>query len=342
MNRKPDWLYAIHRVELARHDLRLRRRIPSATGGNLPVQPRLFCRITRTDGVVGFGEAAPHPIYGPSLDAIESLVRTACDSRDASPALPDLVAMALLDANARGLQIPAWQQIGIAAPPAAYRTVITFGGDDPDAVCRDIALAQPPAIKLKLLGGPRDLDVVRAISGAFPLPLAVDVNGAWPVEDAARQLAALEMLRPDLLWVEQPCPPAQLHHRLPTALPIFADEAVDHTGIDLSIYDGVVLKPARVGITRCVQLAQRLHDSGQDVTFGCHLQSSLMSAATLSLCGLATSAWVDLDTVLLIDGDPFEPPTADPHSGRICTPQGAGFGCSPRVALSWQPVFQRA
>jgi hypothetical protein len=123
---------------------------------------------------------------------------------------------------------------------------------------------------------------------------------------------------------------------------VLADEAVDHPEANLDAYDGIVLKPARLGIRRCIELAREARTRGWIVTFGCHLQSSLSSNATLLISGLSTSEWIDLDSVLLVGDDPFDPPSVHSSSGRISCPVGYGLCARPTAALPWESIFQQA
>src|SRR5262245_28789110 len=87
-------------LSIARHSLRLGRSIPSATGGNLSSQERAYCRLEFSDGIVGYGEAAPHPVYGPAIADVEASIRSSWEP--ILPAhLPSALEMALLDGWAR-------------------------------------------------------------------------------------------------------------------------------------------------------------------------------------------------------------------------------------------------
>lgn len=327
-------------LEYARHTLRLDRSIPSSTGGNRQRQERLYLRVTLNDGTVGFGECAPHATIGPSLDdrfrAIAEWIRSA----PAWDSAPVGLSEGLLDAGARARGVPAWQILGVPNPRASCRTLMTFGGSNPEALCREIERERPSAVKLKLLGLPAELDIVREITRSFDLPLALDVNSAWSRDQAHSILPVLERIRPDLLWIEQPCAADTMRHRLPTALPIFADEALECAGFNIEVYDGVVLKPASSGLLKCIRQAGVAREAGKRITLGCQLQSSLLTCASLAISGVVTESWADLDSALLVRDDPFTAPTIDAANSTIHLPSALGFGSLPRVTLDWRPIEQ--
>src|SRR5262245_64177137 len=81
-------------------------------------------------------------------------------------------------------------------------------------------------LKLKL-GGRDGLDVerVRAVRGATPLPLQVDVNEYWSLDEALEAIPELASLGVE--YVEQPLPAGdpdgpELKRR--SALPVYVDE----------------------------------------------------------------------------------------------------------------------
>jgi L-alanine-DL-glutamate epimerase-like enolase superfamily enzyme len=212
---------------------------------------------------------------------------------------------------------------------------VTYGGSDPDQICEEVAAENPSGIKLKLTGTGTDLLVVREVWRAFHRPLVLDLNGSWGWEEAVQQLILLEAENLDVLWIEQPCHPAELRSKLPTRLRIFADEAVDHPAFEWSSYDGIVLKPAVLGLLSCARLGRLAKDRGKAVTLGCHLQSSLLTSASLCLGGFVSEKWVDLDSALLVEDDPFEPPLIDRTTGVIRASEGPGLATAPIGNLPW-------
>lgn len=342
-------------VSFARHWLHLRRPISSATGGNHARQQRLFARLELADGTVGYGEAAPHITRGPSLDDVEAeavgwLRNTPAGAVDETviASAPPILQLALIDALARQRSLPAWKFLGLPEPPPFVQTLLTYGGT-PAELHAQITAEHPSAIKLKLLGDEADFERIEAVTSAFAGPLSLDVNGAWPdIDSANRALARIENVLPgtcELLWIEQPCPPAALTTRLKTRIPIFADEAVTHPSFDWNVYDGIVIKPAAIRCTRpppirglcnSILRLRAAAAAGKQAIFGCHLQSSLLTAATLSLAGLTNGGYHDLDAPLLIENDPCDPRIVAIHdNGNVLPPlEDFGWGTLPQ-SLDW-------
>jgi L-alanine-DL-glutamate epimerase-like enolase superfamily enzyme len=241
-----------------------------------------------------------------------------------------------LDAWACAARQPLWESLGWPSPAlGGYSTLVTYGGTNPDRICQEIAAEKPAGIKLKLTGADTDLLVVREVWKAFHLPVALDLNGAWEWDQAVQQLRSLEAEDIGLLWVEQPCRAGTLRSKLPTRLPIFADEAAGDPAFEWDTYDGILLKPAALGLLRCARLGRLARDRGKAVTLGCHLQSSLLTSASLSLGGFISEQWVDLDSAILVGDDPFRQLPIDRKTGLIRLAQGPGLATSPVTNLAW-------
>ena len=122
---------------------------------------------------------------------------------------------------------------------------------------------------------------------------------------------------------------------LPTKLTVFADEGAGNPAFDWDCYDGIVLKPASLGLLACARLGQLALERGKAVTLGCHLQSSLLTNASLCLGGFVTTDWVDLDSMILVEDDPFRSPVINTATGRIHLPSGSGLATTPVAELPW-------
>jgi L-alanine-DL-glutamate epimerase-like enolase superfamily enzyme len=161
-------------------------------------------------------------------------------------------------------------------------------------------------LKLKL-GGRDGLDVdrVRAVRGVTDLPLQVDVNEYWTLDEA---LDALPQL--DIQYCEQPLPAGdpsgpELKRRSP--VPIFVDEDC-HTLEDVPTCaeraHGITIKLAKSGgIREAVRMAHAARALGLGVMLGCMIESGLGIAAGAQIASLCDH--VDLDGNLLIADDPW-------------------------------------
>src|SRR5512142_2800227 len=165
----------------------------------------------RHSGVSGFGEAQPIDHYGESVESAQAYVEEHGELLGDDPfsfeevmeRLParEFAARAAIDAALHDLQgkllgQPVWRLLGLsrAGPPTSW----TVWLGDPDDMARraEKALGRFQRLKLKLGGGDGlDVERVRAVSGiAGDLPLQVDVNEAWSLEEALEAVPALAEL----------------------------------------------------------------------------------------------------------------------------------------------------
>ncbi len=215
---------------------------------------------------------------------------------------------ALHDLQGKLLGIPAHRLLGLprGGPPTSW----TVWLGDPDDMAQRAERAAHGFRRLKLkLGGGDGLDVerVQAVRAVTDLPLQVDVNEWWSLEealDALPQLAAL-----GVEYCEQPLPAgdeggAELRERSP--IPIYVDEDC-HVLADIEscarIAHGVNIKLAKSGgIREGIRIAHAARALGLGVMLGCMLESGLGIAAGCCVAPLCDH--VDLDGNLLLREDP--------------------------------------
>jgi L-Ala-D/L-Glu epimerase / N-acetyl-D-glutamate racemase len=194
--------------------------------------------------------------------------------------------------------------------------------------------------RLKLKLGARDgLDVerVRAVRAVTELPLMVDVNEYWEVEEAVEAIGALAEL--GVGYVEQPLPagdPGGARLKRQAALPVYVDEDC-HTLADVvpcaERAHGINIKLAKSGgIREAVKMAVAARSLGLGVMLGCMLESGLAIAAGAQVASLCDH--VDLDGNLLLAEDPWpgvrfdegvQLPSADPGLGVAYAGDAAAF-----------------
>jgi L-Ala-D/L-Glu epimerase / N-acetyl-D-glutamate racemase len=205
---------------------------------------------------------------------------------------------------------PVWRLLGLdrAGPPTSW----TIWLGDPDDMARRTERVGNRFRRLKLKLGARDgLDVerVRAVRSVTGLPLQVDVNEYWELDEALENVRALAGL--GVQYVEQPLPAghpggAQLKKESP--LPIYLDEDV-HTAKDVRVAveraHGVNIKLAKSGgIREAIRIAHAARALDLGVMLGCMVESSLGIAAACQVASLCDH--VDLDGNLLLADDPWE------------------------------------
>jgi L-alanine-DL-glutamate epimerase-like enolase superfamily enzyme len=302
----------------------------------------------RHGGVSGFGEAAPIERYGESAASALAFVDAAADLLGDDPfALEEIGARlaerpgeqaakaaldgALHDLCGKLLGIPVWRLLGLLRSGPA--TSWTLGLGDPDETARKAERAQGRFRRLKLkLGGRDGLDVdrVRAVRSVSELPLQVDVNEYWTLDEALDALPQLADLGVE--YCEQPLPQgdeagAVLQARSP--IPIYVDEDC-HTLADVAacaeIAHGINIKLAKSGgIREAVRMATAARALGLGVMLGCMLESGLGIAAAAQIASLCDH--VDLDGNLLIAEDPW--PGVQLVDGVQVPADAPGLGVSP-------------
>jgi L-Ala-D/L-Glu epimerase / N-acetyl-D-glutamate racemase len=277
------------------------------------------------DDVTGYGEGAPVDRYDENAKTAKAFLQAHASLLGNDPfALEDIgehlaavpgehAAKAALDGALHDLQgkllgEPSARLLGLprTGPPTSW----TVWLGDPDDMARRAEGAGRSYRRLKLkLGGRDGLDVdrVRAVRGVTDLPLQVDVNEAWSLDEALDALPLLDEL--GVAYCEQPLQAGDeggtaLRERSP--VPIFVDEDC-HTLADVArcaeIAHGINIKLAKSGgireATRMVHAARALR---LGVMLGCMLESGLGIAAGCCVAPLCDH--VDLDGNLLLREDP--------------------------------------
>jgi L-alanine-DL-glutamate epimerase-like enolase superfamily enzyme len=280
----------------------------------------------RHEGASGFGEAAPIESYDESAQSALAYVEAVAGELGDDPfALEEVMerlpaeqfaARAAIDAALHDLcgklvGEPVWRLLGLErwGPPTSW----TVGLGDPDEMARKAERANAGGRfkRLKLKVGGRDgLDVerVRAVRGVTDVPLQVDVNEYWTLDEALDALPQLDELGVE--YCEQPLERgddqgARLKQASP--IPIFVDEdchALGDLATCATIAHGINIKLAKSGgIREAMRMAHGARALGLGVMLGCMIESGLgisAGAAIASLCD-----FVDLDGNLLIAHDPW-------------------------------------
>jgi L-alanine-DL-glutamate epimerase-like enolase superfamily enzyme len=275
------------------------------------------------EGVSGFGEGAPIERYEESAGSALAYVEEHADALGDDPFALDEIASrleprewaarsaldaALHDLQGKLLEAPVWRLLGLRrlGPPTSW----TIWLGDPDEMARRAARVSD-FLRLKLkLGGRDGLDVerVRAVRQTTDLPLQVDVNEYWTLDEALDALPQLAEL--GVTYCEQPLPAGDAggeRLKASSPIPIYVDEDCHRLG-DIAacgrIADGINIKLAKAGgIREGVRMAHAARALGLGVMLGCMVESGLGIAAAAQIAALCDH--VDLDGNLLLAHDPW-------------------------------------
>jgi len=275
-------------------------------------------------GVRGYGEAAPIERYHESAESACAFVEEHADLLGDEPFALDEVmarlpaqqfaARAAIDAALHDLQgkllgQPVFRLLGLprSGPPTSW--TIWLGDPDDMAQRAERVRGRFRRLKLKLgAGDGLDVERVRAVSGVADVPLQVDVNEAWSLDEALDALPQLSAL--GVQYCEQPLPAGdsggrQLKRASP--IPIYVDEDC-HTLADVAACaeraNGINVKLAKSGgIREAVRMVHAARALGLGCMLGCMIESGLGIAAGAHIASLFDH--VDLDGNILIAHDPW-------------------------------------
>jgi L-alanine-DL-glutamate epimerase-like enolase superfamily enzyme len=302
----------------------------------------------RHDGVSGFGEAAPIERYGESAESALAYIEAHADELGDDPFALDAIeerleprewaARAAIDAALHDLQgklvdLPVWRLLGLRreGPPTSW----TIWLGDPDDMARRAGRATD-YLRLKLkLGGRDGLDVdrVRAVRATTEVPLQVDVNEYWALDEALDALPQLAELGVE--YCEQPLPasdPDGARLKRESPIPIYVDEDC-HRLADVAtcaqIAHGVNIKLAKSGgIREALRMAHAARALDLGVMLGCMIESGLGISAAAQVASLCDH--VDLDGNLLLTEDPW--PGVELRDGVQVPPDEPGLGVRQEVS----------
>jgi L-alanine-DL-glutamate epimerase-like enolase superfamily enzyme len=335
-----------------------------ASYGTVRTREILVVALTTSDGITGFGEAAPLPAYdGVSLNDVRAALArygevlrdpgadgqpidellAACGARCPLPQALAAIDVAVWDIRARTQEVSLAAALSAHAPPAARVAVnASVWASDPTTVADQSARAAAEGyrcIKLKV-GAHNDAERVRAArAGAgAQMDLRLDANGAWSPEQAPAAIAALAPAGLEL--VEEPVHgvAAMRSVRGQVTVPIAIDETAAEAGaIESGCADAVCLKLSRCGgLSGLLADAARARAAGMRIYLASTLDgvvgvaAAVHAAAALggqaALGDQAALGACGLATLALFEGHGHELPV---QAGSIAVPRTPGLGVEP-------------
>jgi len=289
------------------------------------------------EGIEGWGEASPISLplgepnsteyllevfeqIAPQLSQFNALERQKINyflqkAQVPSP-LRAAIDTALWDWLGKYVNLPLWQIWGLEGEKK-MPTSVTVGISSPreakERVRSWLSLTTPQLIKVKL-GNPEGINADKALllavkEEAPDIPLSVDANAGWRLEDALIMSEWLNQM--GVVYLEQPLAVGglaglkELASRSP--IPIFLDESCRNAQ-DILVHapyiQGVNLKLMKMGgLTEIIKLIHLAQSLNLLLLFGCYSDSSLANTALGQLGSYAK--YLDLDSHLNLLDDPF-------------------------------------
>ena len=312
------------------------------------VRDNLLIRIHDEDGTQGLGEAAPSQYYNQSAESVSRALASVNWQRLSEPFLVDellgnlkcaladqsaglaAIDMALHDLIGKRLGVPLFRLFGFNGQNAPV-TSYTIGLASLDEMRHKTEAAADYSILKVKLGTDQDRDIIATIRAVTSVPIRVDANAAWTVDEALENLRWL--LDEGIELVEQPLPKEDLEglRRLTelSPLPIIADESA-RTPEDVvklrGCVHGINIKLAKCGgLREAVKMIHIARAQQMQIMLGCFIESSVGMTAAAHLSPAVDYA--DLDGHLLIRDDPFV--GVGIEDGKLILPDRPGIGLEP-------------
>jgi L-Ala-D/L-Glu epimerase len=324
-------------------------------------------QVRTKEGITGFGECSPFmSINGESMDtcyvvgqyfakllkgknalAIEERVADMDKLIYGNASIKSAFDIALYDIASQHACVPLYKFLG-GENNKTIITDYTVSIGDPGKMATDaLKIKQEgyPAIKVKLgKDGKKDVERMRAIRAAVgnEIPLRIDANQGWTLEEAIETLTALGPLNiqhceePIARWDYMSLPKV----KQASPIPIMADESCgdEHDAkrlldIDACTYLNIKLGKAG-GIFKALKIVQLATRKNMHLQVGAFMESRLaMTAfAHFSLCSPLIEHF-DFDTALMFKEDPVSGGIVYEKNGVVKVPETVGLGAT--IDESW-------
>ena len=351
------------RLQLAEAELHYKgdMQIFTAVSGPVEALREVYLCLYRDAAFCGAGELRLNMPFATGLEPQE-LLEAVCDSVPKldwsapfsaildevhtiaiAPAVRGLIDMALHDALARSSNQSVCQLLGGQFKDRLNTNQCVFWCDDNSLIDRvETYLARGfTDIKLRVGISSFEHDRARLEAVRKRLPdtatLAVDVNGAWTVEETIQRLPALEAL--ELHYLEQPIAPGNWEGLTAllarTPFPIMLDEDItgQHSVTRLLSLEGPVAAHLKIpklgGLRPLCEVAARLDEAGVPYMLGQMNEGGYATAAIVHCAAALSPAYRELYGA---DGVLDDPASGLSYAdGHVHLPEGNGFGMALRT-----------
>lgn len=332
---------------------------PRISGQTRTAIEMLLVRVATDEGICGWGEGFGHRVWPATRTAIDSMVAPLCIGRDprAIPALMNELMRALHGAGRAGpvvyalsaIDIALWDIAGKIAGLPLYRLLGGSARADLPAYASLLRYGKASAVEERIaeaLGrGYRlikiheiEAGIIRAARQAAgnDVPLMVDCNCPWSVEEALAMCRALREL--DLAWIEEPVWPPEDHAglarvRAEGGIPVAAGENVASVHEFHRLFERGALSVAQPSVTKMggVTELRKVFDVAEPfgvrvVPHSAYFGPGLL--ASIHVCAAqAREVWTER-FYCDFEVTPFGA-AIDPSAGRIAVPQSPGLGRDP-------------
>ena len=351
----------IKQVELYKLSISLKEPFTTSLGTEYSAE-NVLVKIITAEGIIGFVECSPNmPINGESQDTcfivgqyfaqalkgkdplqIEDCIQLMDKIIYGNSSIKSAFDIALYDIASQHAGMPLYQFIG-GENNKTIITDYTVSVGDIDKMAADAVKIKEqgyPAIKVKLgKNGKTDVERMKAIRAAVgnEIPLRIDANQGWTVEEAIETLNALAPL--NIQHCEEPIARwnfMQLSRvKKESPIPIMADECCgdDHDAerlIQLGACDYMNIKLGKSGgIFKALKMARMAEAANIHLQVGAMLESRLaMTAfAHYALCSPNIEHF-DFDTALMFSEDPVSGGIVYEKNGVVKVPETIGLGAT--------------
>jgi L-Ala-D/L-Glu epimerase len=351
----------IQQIELYKLSIPLKEPFITSLGRDDNAENVLVKMITNA-GIIGFGECSPYmPINGESVDTcfivgqyfakvlkgkdplqIEDCLQLMDRVIYGNSSIKSAFDMALYDIASQHAGMPLYRFIGGKNNKTIITDYTVSIGEVKKMAADAVKIKEQgyPAIKVKLgKNGKTDVERIRAIREAVgkDIPLRIDANQGWQVEEAIATLQALAQF--DIQHCEEPIP-RWAFMELPrvkkaSPIPIMADESCgdEHDAerlIQLGACQYMNIKLGKSGgIFKALKMVRLAEAASIHLQIGAFMESRLaMTAfAHFALCSPAIEHY-DFDTALMFSEDPVTGGIIYEKNGVVKIPEVPGLGAT--------------